>query len=95
MRGGKALRTKLSQGGHQARVHLDQLVLMMARREAGPRERGQRLSKDSWKTTQGSQGTWSKNWHSDSLKRLNLLYLRVRRRREMKWLNDEDDDDAV
>ncbi len=26
-------------GGHQARVHLDQMVLMMARREAGPRDR--------------------------------------------------------
>jgi hypothetical protein len=27
-----------------------------------------------------------KNWHSDSLKRFNLLFLRVKRRREMKLM---------
>ncbi len=29
----------LLKGGHQARVHLDQKVLMIVRQEAGPRER--------------------------------------------------------
>jgi hypothetical protein len=34
----KALKTELAQGGHQARVHSDKMVLMMARQEAGPRD---------------------------------------------------------
>jgi hypothetical protein len=32
----KALKTKLAQGGHQAGVHSDQMVLIMASQEAGP-----------------------------------------------------------
>jgi hypothetical protein len=47
---------------------------------------GQRRSRESWKTTLGSQGTWSENGHSDSPKRFNLLFLRVRRRTEIKLL---------
>jgi hypothetical protein len=42
---------------------------------------GQRHSRESWKTTLGSQGTYSKHCHSNSLKRFNLLFLRVRRRK--------------
>ncbi len=35
----KALKTKLSHGGHQTQVHSDQIVLMMSRWEARPYER--------------------------------------------------------
>jgi hypothetical protein len=34
------------------------------------------------------------NWHSDSLKRFKLLFLRVRRKRD-EIADDEDDDDVV
>jgi hypothetical protein len=43
----------------------------------------QRHSRDSWKTTLGSQVAYLENWHSDSLKRFTL---RVRKRRRMKLL---------
>ncbi len=38
-------------GGHQARVHSDQMVLMMAGWEAGPRERWPKMLKAEWKIT--------------------------------------------
>ncbi len=44
---------------------------------------GQIHPRESWKTTLGCQGALSENWHNDSLKRFNLLFLRLRRRREM------------
>jgi hypothetical protein len=35
----KALKTKLSHGGHQTQAHSEQIVLMMARWEATPHEK--------------------------------------------------------
>jgi hypothetical protein len=48
----KVLKTKLAQvgpWGHQARIHSDQMVLVMAKREAGPHERWPKTLKGSWK----------------------------------------------
>jgi hypothetical protein len=44
---GSQRHSELSQfkGGHQARVHSDQMFLMIARWEAGPRERWQKMFK--------------------------------------------------
>jgi hypothetical protein len=50
----KVLKTKLTQGGPSGLSPLCQIVLMMARWEVGG---GQRHSKESRKTTLGSQGT--------------------------------------
>ncbi len=80
MRGGQrhSILSRLK-GGTQARVPSDQMVLMMARRGSLDLVRdNQRRSRESWKITLGSKGTKLKNWHSDSLKRFNLLFLRVR-----------------
>jgi hypothetical protein len=38
--------TKLTQGGHQAQVHSDETVLVMARQEAGSCERQRKRSKE-------------------------------------------------
>jgi hypothetical protein len=89
MRGGQrhSILSRLKRGT-QARVPSDQKVLMMARWGRLDLVRdNQRRSRESWKRTLGSKGTkLKKNWHSDSLKRFNLLFLRVRCRREMMLL---------
>jgi hypothetical protein len=72
--------------GHQAQVHSDQMVSVMARRKAEPHERRLKKLKGELDNIPGSLGTYSENWHSDSLKRFNLLFFRVRRRREMQLL---------
>jgi hypothetical protein len=68
------------------------MVPVTVRQEAGPRERWPKMLKGEFKnnsrkprdpalkTTLGSQGTW----HNDSLQKLNMPFLRVRRRRKMK-----------
>jgi hypothetical protein len=48
---------KLAQGGHQARVHSDQLVLVMARRKAGPCERWPKALKGELENNSGNQRT--------------------------------------
>jgi hypothetical protein len=62
------------------------MVLMMVMQEAGPCERWPTMLKGKLETTSGSQGTQLENWHSNSLKRFSLLFLRVRKRGEMKLL---------
>jgi hypothetical protein len=74
----KALKTKLAQGGHQAQVHSDQMVLVMARREAGPRERRPKMLKGELENNSRKPRELTENKHSHSLKKVNLLFLRVR-----------------
>ncbi len=58
MRGGKRpLKTKLTQGDHQAQVYSDQVVRVVARRENGPCEKWPIMLKEELETTLGSQGT--------------------------------------
>ncbi len=52
--------------GHQAQVHSDQMVLVMARREAGPLHRRPKMLKRELENNSRSQGTQSENWQSDS-----------------------------
>jgi hypothetical protein len=59
-------------------------VLVMIRWEAGLVRGSQRRSTKSWKTTLGSQGTSSETSIVTAKKRFKLLFLRIRRRREMK-----------
>jgi hypothetical protein len=47
---------------------------------------GQRRSRESWKTTIGSQGALVGKLAVTALKRFSLLFLREKRRREMKLL---------
>jgi hypothetical protein len=46
----------------------------MANYEAGLMRGGQRRSRESWKTTLESHGTYFENWHSDSLKKVQLSF---------------------
>ncbi len=64
----------------------------MARREAGPCERWQRRSRESWKTTLGSRGTKPENWHSDSLKKVKLTFSQGKKKKGNEITVDEDDD---
>jgi hypothetical protein len=68
-----------AKGDFSDRVHSDQMVLMMARWEGGPCE--VELENSSRKPM-----TKSENSQSDSLKRFNLLFLRVRRREMKLWM---------
>jgi hypothetical protein len=49
----KALKTKLAQVGHHDRVHSDQVVLVMARREAGPHQRWPKVLKGEMENNSG------------------------------------------
>jgi hypothetical protein len=53
----KALKTKLTLGEYQALVHSDQTVVVMVRQRQDLVRGSQRHSRESWKTTLGSQGT--------------------------------------
>jgi hypothetical protein len=53
---------------------------------------GQRCSRESWKTTLGSQGTYSENWHSDSLKK---VYLNLSQGKKNKGDEVADDQDEM
>jgi hypothetical protein len=61
------------------------MVLLMARRKAGPRAKDAQggVGKQLW---EAKGPTVVRKWHRDSLKRINLLFLKVKRRREMKLL---------
>jgi hypothetical protein len=66
----------------------------MARMEAGPCDRwlNSRCSRESWKTTLESQGTWSENWHSDSLEKVQLTLYQGKKKKGDDIADDEDDD---
>ncbi len=72
--------SKLSylKGGHQAWVHLDQMVLVMARREAGPCEKQPKTLNEELENNSRKPRDPVKNRHSDSLKKGHLLFTRVR-----------------
>jgi hypothetical protein len=54
--------------------------------EAGPCERQPKMLKRELKNKSRKPRDLARNWYSDSLKRINLLFLRVRRRVEMKFM---------
>ncbi len=64
---------------------------MMAKQEAGPRERHQSCSRESWKTTLESQVTYLEIWYSDSLKKGQVTLSQS----NMKKGDDDVADDAV
>jgi hypothetical protein len=75
----------LLRGNHQARVHSDQMVLVMIRWEAGPGERWPTTLKGQLESDFRNPGDLVRKRGIVTAKRkFNLLYLRVRRRREMK-----------
>jgi hypothetical protein len=51
--------------------------------------------RESWKTTLGSQGTLTKNRHSDHLKRVNFSFLGDVKKRDVVIVADNNDDDEV
>jgi hypothetical protein len=76
----KVLKVKLTQGGPSGSSPLDQMVIVMVRQEARPHER-------AVKDTQGTleiQGTYCsrKTGIVMAKRKINLLFLRVRSRRE-------------
>jgi hypothetical protein len=50
----------------------------------------QRCSRESWKTTLESQGTYSENWHGDSLKKVQLTLSQGKKKRD-EVADDKDD----
>jgi hypothetical protein len=69
--------TKLAQGGHQARVYSDQVVLVMAGGRLDHVNCSQRRSRGELENTTKKPRDLTRNRHSVSLKRVNLLFLRV------------------
>ncbi len=55
----------------------------------------QKCSKESWKTTLGSQGTQTENWYSDSLKKVQLSLSQGKKEKGDEVADDEEDDDAL
>jgi hypothetical protein len=51
----------------------------------------QRRSKESGKKTLGSQGTYSENWHSESLKKVQLTLSQGKKKKKDEIASDEDD----
>jgi hypothetical protein len=80
----KALKTKLAKGGEAIRLESTQII-MMAGREARPCERPPKMLKGELENNSRKPRDLEENWHSVSLKKFNLLFFRVRRRREMKF----------
>jgi hypothetical protein len=78
VRGSQRL-SKLSylKGSHHAQIHSDQMVLVMARGEAGPRERWTKTLKGELENNSRKPRDLVGKKHSDSLKRVNLLFLRL------------------
>jgi hypothetical protein len=52
-------------------------------------------SRESWKTTLGSQGTLLENWHSDSLNKVQLPLSQGKKKKGDEVAEEEDDDDDV
>jgi hypothetical protein len=71
---GSQRHSKLSwlKGGHQARVRLDQMVLVIARLKAAPHERWPKTLKGELKNNSRQPRDLVKNWQSDSLKKVKL-----------------------
>jgi hypothetical protein len=55
----------------------------------------QRRSRESLKTTLGSQGTCSENWHSKSLEKVQLTFSQGKKKKKDEVADDEDDDDTI
>ncbi len=91
----KVLKIKLDQQGHQARDHSDHIVLMMSGGRLDLVRGGQRCSRESWKTTLGSQGTYSENWHRVSLKKVQLSLSQGQEEEGDEVADNEDYDDVV
>ncbi len=63
-------------GGHQARIHSEQIVLMMARREAEPRLWWPNVLIGELENNSRKPKELTKNRHDDSIKNGQLLFLR-------------------
>jgi hypothetical protein len=81
----KAVKTKLTQGGPSGQDYSDQVVLVMDRQETGHCERRPKILKGELENNSRKPRVllYSEKWHSESLKRINFLFFRVRRRREI------------
>jgi hypothetical protein len=81
----KAPKTKVAQGGPLGSSPLRSVGSLMVMREAGPLERWpKKLKGELQNNSRKPRELVKKNWHSDSQKkRFNLLFPRVKRRREI------------
>jgi hypothetical protein len=69
------------------------MVLVMPGRRLYLMRGGQRCLRESWKATLGSQWTWSENWHSDSLNKIQLTLSQGKKKKREEVVDDEDVDD--
>jgi hypothetical protein len=86
----KALKTKLAQEGHEAKVYLDKMVLMMARRKAGPRERWTKTLKKELENSSRKPWDLVGNWHSESVKNVQLALSQGKKKKGDDVADDED-----
>jgi hypothetical protein len=49
------------------------------------------MLKGEWEKTLGSQGTYSENWHSESLKKVQLTLSQGKKKKKDEIASDEDD----
>jgi hypothetical protein len=75
------------------RVHSDQMALRTFRWEAGPRERWTKTHSEEMENNSRKPRDLFGKRHSDSLKRVNLLFLRLDEKGND--VADDEDDDAV
>jgi hypothetical protein len=55
---------------------------------------GQRRSRESWKTTLESQGTYLENWNNDSLKKVQITLSQGKKKKGDDVADDEDDNEV-